>query len=177
MKEKSPTLYAIRLKSTYQYINEKNRAELLALNEQTRFHEVEICFNLETEVKNFIEKISSLKVSNSDLLINQLNSIEKFIASDRIFAYEFYAKGGKKVLIDYIKECDRASDAKKWNLLYHLYKILILLIKNWSLISWDLSEIDLPVIKLVNIFFTGIEEKPSFILLNFILIKNRFAIQ
>jgi hypothetical protein len=33
--------------------------------------------------------------------------------------------------------------------LYHLYKILVLLIKNWSLISWDMSEIDLPVIKLV----------------------------
>ena len=48
------------------------------------------------------------------MLISQLNSIEKFIASDRIFAYEFYAKGGKKVLIDYIKECDRSSDAKKW---------------------------------------------------------------
>ena len=87
---------------------------MLALNEQTRFHEVEICFNLETEVKNFIDKISSLKISNSDLLIGQLNSIEKFIASDRIFAYEFFAKGGKKVLIDYIKECDRTSDAKKW---------------------------------------------------------------
>jgi hypothetical protein len=46
IKEKSSSLYAIRLKATHQYINEKNRAELLSLNDQTRFHEVEICYNL-----------------------------------------------------------------------------------------------------------------------------------
>jgi hypothetical protein len=34
--------------------------------------------------------------------------------SDKIFASEFYAKGGKKVLIEYIKECDKTSDNKKW---------------------------------------------------------------
>jgi hypothetical protein len=39
------------------------------------------------------------------------------------------------------------------NLLYHLYKILVILIKNWSLISWDMSEIDLPIIKLVYFLF------------------------
>lgn len=62
----------------------------------------------------FIEKISSLKISNSESLIGQLVSIEKYIASDRIFAYEFFAKGGKKIIIDYIKECDKSSDNKKW---------------------------------------------------------------
>lgn len=65
----------------------------------------------------FIDKISSLKISNSETLISQLVSFEKYIASDRIFAYEFFAKGGKKILIDYIKECDKASDTKKWLLL------------------------------------------------------------
>ena len=73
-----------------------------------------VCFNLDTEVKTYIEKISSLKLNNAEQLINQLSSIEKFIASDRIFAFEFFAKGGKKMLIDYIKECDRTSDNKKW---------------------------------------------------------------
>ena len=68
----------------------------------------------ETEVRIFIEKISSLKISNSENLINQLTAIEKYIAADRIFAYEFFAKGGKKILIDYVKECDKASDTKKW---------------------------------------------------------------
>lgn len=149
IKEKNSSLYAIRLKATNQYINEKNRGELLCLSDQTRFHEVEICFNLETEVRNFVEKITSLKISNVDALIQQLNSIEKHVCNDRIFAFEFFAKGGKKVLIDFIKECDRTSDNKKWNLLYHLYKILVILIKNWSLISWDMSEIDLPIIKLI----------------------------
>lgn len=68
----------------------------------------------ETEVRIFIEKISSLKISNSENLIGQLTAIEKYIAADRIFAYEFFAKGGKKILIDYVKECDKASDTKKW---------------------------------------------------------------
>lgn len=67
----------------------------------------------------FIEKITSLKISNSESLINQLVAIEKFIAADRIFAFEFFAKGGKKILIDYIKDCDKASDAKKWFLYPH----------------------------------------------------------
>ena len=73
-------------------------------------------------MRNFVEKISSLKRTNVDGLINQLSSIEKYIMSDRIFAYEFFAKGGKKILIDYIKECDRSSDNKKW----YTYKIFLL---------------------------------------------------
>ena len=68
----------------------------------------------ETEVRTFMEKIVALKISNIDALIAQLASIEKYIASDRIFAYEVFAKGGKKLLIDFIKECDRTSDLKKW---------------------------------------------------------------
>lgn len=76
-----------------------------------------MCFRVaqkETEVRIFIDKISSLKISNSESLISHLVSIEKYISSDRIFAFEFFAKGGKKILIDYIKECDKASDTKKW---------------------------------------------------------------
>jgi hypothetical protein len=40
--------------------------------------------------------------------------MEKFLMADRLFAFEFYAKGGKKLLIDLIRECDRLSDTKKW---------------------------------------------------------------
>lgn len=99
-------------------------------------------------------------------------SVERYIAADRIFALEFYAKGGKKILIEYIKECDKASDVRKWfglletkkltqflikiyifkrSLLYNLFKIFVLLIKNWALISWDSPEIDLFIIKLVKL--------------------------
>ncbi len=46
VKDKNPSLYAIRLRATYQYINEKNRTELLVINDQIKFHEVEICYNL-----------------------------------------------------------------------------------------------------------------------------------
>lgn len=46
IKDKNPALYGLRLKSTNQYINEKNRNDLLGVNEQQRFHEVELCFNL-----------------------------------------------------------------------------------------------------------------------------------
>lgn len=76
-----------------------------------------ILFQKETEVRNFIEKISSLKLNHAENLINQLVSIEKYIMADRIFALEFYAQGGKKIIIDYIKECDRISDVKKWYIL------------------------------------------------------------
>jgi hypothetical protein len=65
-------------------------------------------------VKNFIEKIVSLKVSNVDALVESFDSMEKFLIADRLFAFEFYAKGGKKILTDMIKECDRLSDTKKW---------------------------------------------------------------
>lgn len=68
----------------------------------------------ETEVKNFVEKIVSLKVSNIDAHIENFDSMEKFLSADRLFAFEFYAKGGKKILIDMIKECDRMSETKKW---------------------------------------------------------------
>lgn len=105
----------------------------------------------ETEVRNFIDKIASMKlISNAESLSNQLVSVKKYIESDQIFATEFFARGGKKIIIDFIKECDRTTDSKKWNLLFNLYNILIILIKNWSLISWDLSEIDLPIIQLVS---------------------------
>ena len=57
-------------------------------------------------------------------MIGQLTAIEKYIAADRIFAYEFFAKGGKKILIDYVKECDKASDTKKWFKLIDIYKAL-----------------------------------------------------
>ena len=46
IKEKNSSLYGLRLRSTNQYINEKNRSDLLSVNEQHRFHEVELCFNL-----------------------------------------------------------------------------------------------------------------------------------
>lgn len=66
-------------------------------------------------MKNYIEKISSLKlISHAESLSNHLISIKKYIESDQIFATEFFARGGKKIIIDYIKECDRASDSKKW---------------------------------------------------------------
>src|SRR5690606_8394820 len=137
IKEKNASLYAIRLTNSNQYVNEKNRAELLSLSGGTKFHDVEICFNLETEDRLFVERMASLKLTNLDALIAQLASLNKFIAADRIFAYEFFAKGGKKMLIDYIKESERTADPKKWSLLLHLYRILFTLVRNWSLLSWD----------------------------------------
>ena len=44
------------------------------------------------------------------------------------------------------------SDSRKWNLMFNLYKILMLFIQKWLLISWDRSEIDLVVIQIVNEF-------------------------
>lgn len=150
IKEKNPLLYGLRLKSTNQYINEKNRFDLLAISETHRFHEVELCFNLETEVKHFIEKITSLKISsNAEAITQQLISIQKYIESDQLFAFELFAKGGKRLILDYIKEADKISDLKKRNLLFNLYKILMTFIQKWQLISWDRSEIDLPVIQLI----------------------------
>ena len=138
-------MYAIRLQATNQYINERNRVELLALNETIKFHEVEICFNLEKEVKLFIEKLSSLKIAhNADALAQQLVTIEKFVSADKIFAHGFYAARGKTIIVDFIKECEKTVDTKKWNLLYHLYKILMLLISKWKLL------IDYIVVKLVS---------------------------
>lgn len=46
IKDKNPSLYGIRLRSTSQYISERNRTELLAITEVNRFHEVILCFNL-----------------------------------------------------------------------------------------------------------------------------------
>ena len=66
-------------------------------------------------MKTYIDKISSLKViSHADTLTNHLISIKKYIESDQIFATEFFARGGKKIVIESIKECDRSSDSKKW---------------------------------------------------------------
>ena len=114
IKEKDPTLYAIRLQATNQYINEKNRTELLSLNE-VKYHEVEICFNLEREVKNYVEKLSSLKIpGGAEALTNHLVSLEKYISADKIFAHGFYAERGKTIIVDFIKECDRINDPKKW---------------------------------------------------------------
>ncbi|CAF0707655.1 unnamed protein product [Brachionus calyciflorus] len=149
IKDKNPALYAIRLSSSNQYINEKNRFELLSLNGITKFHDVDLCFNLETEVKTYVDKIASLKLNNPEGLIKELISIEKYVSSDKIFAYEFYAKGGKKLIVDYLKECERSNESKKWNLFYHLYKVLILFIKNWSLFTWESSEIELQLLKLI----------------------------
>lgn len=53
-------------------------------------------------------------MNHAETLSNQLISIKKYIESDQIFATEFFARGGKKIIIDYIKECDRSSDSKKW---------------------------------------------------------------
>lgn len=80
-------------------------------------------------------------------------SVEKYISADKIFALEFYAKGGRKLIIDFIKECDRFNESKKWSLLYHLYKIFIIFIKNWSLFAWDTSETELNLLKSVLEFF------------------------
>jgi hypothetical protein len=49
-----------------------------------------------------------------DTLTSQFISVENFIESDRIYAFEFYAKGGKKMIVDLIRECDRMADNKKW---------------------------------------------------------------
>ena len=66
-------------------------------------------------MKNFIEKITSFKISSSaEALTQHLVGIQKYIESDQLFAYELFAKGGKRLIIDYIKECDKISDAKKW---------------------------------------------------------------
>ena len=62
----------------------------------------------------YLEKLSPINFNNIDLLINNLKSLSKFIDSDKIFAHEFYAKGGKKILINYIKESEQISDANKW---------------------------------------------------------------
>lgn len=60
IKDKSSSSYAIRLKSTHQYINEKNRTDLLTVNDQIRFHEVEICFNL---VWEFVSNLISIRLN------------------------------------------------------------------------------------------------------------------
>ncbi|RNA44553.1 hypothetical protein BpHYR1_038574, partial [Brachionus plicatilis] len=147
IKDKSSSLYAIRLCRTNQYINEKNRSELLSLTDNIKFHDVDLCLNLETEVKSYIDKISGSKISNADSVISHLISVEKYISADKIFALEFYAKGGRKIIIDFIKECERSNDAKKWSLLYHLHKIFIVFITNWSLFTWDTSETELQLLK------------------------------
>ena len=36
------------------------------------------------------------------------------------------------------------------NLMYHLYKNLLALVKTGTLVSWDMSETDIPIIKIVN---------------------------
>lgn len=55
--------------------------------------------------------------------------------------------------------------------MYHLFKILVLLVKNWALISWDMSEIDVPIIKLVITFLELIREN-NCQNINKILLKN-----
>ncbi len=53
--EKNSSFYGLRLRSTNQYINEKNRSDLLSVNEQHRFHEVELCFNLvKKKINNYL---------------------------------------------------------------------------------------------------------------------------
>jgi hypothetical protein len=39
-------LYALKLKNKNVYINEKNRSQLLIIDEKIKFHEVIVCFNL-----------------------------------------------------------------------------------------------------------------------------------
>jgi hypothetical protein len=75
----------------------------------------------ETEVKIFLEKITSMKLTNIDALLQHLSQIEKFMESDRIFACEFYAKGGKKVIVDYIRDGNKLSDPRKWFVLKQNY--------------------------------------------------------
>ena len=73
-------------------------------------------------MKNFIDKISSLKISSKlsqlEELTAKLNELKEFLWSDRVFASEFCAKGGRKLIIDLIKDWDRESDKlveiKKW---------------------------------------------------------------
>lgn len=64
-------------------------------------------------------------MSHAETLSNQLISIKKYIESDQIFATEFFARGGKKIIIDYIKECDRSSDSKKWWFILFLRSLLV----------------------------------------------------
>ena len=127
----------------------------------------QVCCVKETEVKNFVERLSALRTSNTDALIAQLECVEKHVAADRLFAVEFYARGGKKCLVEHIRECDKSSDAKKWfviitfriifvhrpkkhrfkcanrsnlrNLMFRLYEIMVVFVKNWSIMSWETS--------------------------------------
>jgi hypothetical protein len=68
----------------------------------------------ETEVEKTLERIIGLKLANIDLLLQNLSQIEKYIESDRIFANMFFAKGGKRVLVDYIRDGNKLTDTKKW---------------------------------------------------------------
>ncbi len=150
IKDKTPSLYGLRLCETHQYINEKNRKELLALKDGKRFHEVELCFNLKTEVRNFIDKVSSYKVATHiEEISTCFVNIQPYINADKLFAHEIFTERGQLLVIGFIKDCDKLSDPKKWRLILNLYKTLICFIQKWKLTTWDGSEIDLPVIQLI----------------------------
>jgi hypothetical protein len=101
-------------------------------------------------VRNFIEKISSHKLASQiDAVNTLLLNIQPYIYADQLFASELFAKRGKRLVIDYIKDCDKLTDPRKWHLILNLYKIIICFIQKWKLTSWDRSEIDLPVIQLI----------------------------
>lgn len=46
LKDSKACLYALKLKNKNVYINEKNRNQLLVIDEKIKFHEVIVCFNL-----------------------------------------------------------------------------------------------------------------------------------
>lgn len=67
-------------------------------------------------------------------------------------------------MIDYIKESDKLSDVKKWQLLYNMYRILVMFVQKWHLTTWDRSEIDLPVIQLIcDILNEGSKENKKYL--------------
>jgi hypothetical protein len=97
LKDQKASSYGLKLKknNTIQYINESNRFEILALNDEIKFHDVILCYNLHTEAKNLIEKISNSRISQPENLLLLLNELELNIENDKNFAFEIYANKGE----------------------------------------------------------------------------------
>jgi hypothetical protein len=96
LKDQKASFYGLKLKkhNTTQYINESNRFEILALSDEIKFHDVVLCFNMHTEAKNLVDKISSSKISQPDALLALLSELESNIESDKNFSFEIYANKG-----------------------------------------------------------------------------------
>lgn len=144
LKDKDSTTFAFKLKSTNQYINEKNRAELLVINSKNTFYEVYLCANIQTDVKMQVDKLSSIKTNSGDSLIKQLEELENNL-NDKNYACEFFAQKGKSALMNYINNFKESTDATQWNILYWIYRILFTFFRTCN-ISWDSPEVDLLII-------------------------------